>query len=353
MSEVLNKTKTVRDVLEQILDNAVQFVHAARGVVYLPNLEADSADELQEFIVAGRAEYYGTQFATECFLSGERRLFGPEDMAARLSTRQPGIGRTSSVMMMPILQEPSAPELESIACFPLMTSVGKVLGVLELACPSKVLPEDLQLLDCFAVFGAVSLERGELEDIAKYGAVETELKQLITTRERALYEIPAKLRIPPEQLSGIFTVNFDAPQWAGTGLFKVVFAIYSRFNLLEEFKISAETCFRYLHGIISTYKKVPYHNCVHAIDVTQYCGYELLLCKLDGVIPKIEILALLVASVCHDANHDGFTNVYNTKAETPLGILFKNQSVMETHHCEVSIGVLSKAECNIFASLTP
>jgi hypothetical protein len=65
----------------------------------------------------------------------------------------------------------------------------------------------------------------------------------------------------------------------------------------------------------------------------------------------LELFGLIVSAVCHDANHDGFTNIYNEKAETPLGILFKNQSVMETHHCSVSIGVISQDETNIFSNL--
>jgi hypothetical protein len=44
-----------------------------------------------------------------------------------------------------------------------------------------------------------------------------------------------------------------------------------------------------------------------------------------------ELFALSVAIICQDANHDGFTKWFNVKAETPLGILFRNQSVLETH----------------------
>jgi hypothetical protein len=36
-----------------------------------------------------------------------------------------------------------------------------------------------------------------------------------------------------------------------------------------------------------------------------------------------------------------------------LGILFKNQSVMETHHCAVAIDIISKEEANIFSTLDP
>jgi len=74
---------------------------------------------------------------------------------------------------------------------------------------------------------------------------------------------------------------------------------------------------------------------------------------MDEKLSKFELFGLLISSICHDANHDGFTNVFNEKAETPLGILFKNQSVMETHHCSVTIGVISKSETNLFHKLDP
>jgi hypothetical protein len=46
--------------------------------------------------------------------------------------------------------------------------------------------------------------------------------------------------------------------------------------------------------------------------------------------------------------HDGIRNVYNVNMETPLGILYKNQSVMEAHHCTMAIAVMSGDECNLF-----
>ena len=69
------------------------------------------------------------------------------------------------------------------------------------------------------------------------------------------------------------------------------------------------------------------------------------------MLSQLELLAMIVAALCHDANHGDFTNVYNVKADTPLDILFKNQSVMETHHCEVVIGIVSKEETNLFSEL--
>jgi hypothetical protein len=80
-------------------------------------------------------------------------------------------------------------------------------------------------------------------------------------------------------------------------------------------------------------------------------AFQLKTGNLDQVFTKFEILCLLTSCVCHDANHDGFTNQYSVNAQTPLGILHKNQSIMETHHCSVSIGIITRDASNIFGKL--
>jgi hypothetical protein len=85
--------------------------------------------------------------------------------------------------------------------------------------------------------------------------------------------------------------------------------------------------------------------------VTQFVQYQIKLANLPAHLTTQELYGLIVAAICHDASHDGFTNVFNEKVETPLGILFKNQSVMETHHCSVAIQIISKDETNIFSTL--
>jgi hypothetical protein len=59
------------------------------------------------------------------------------------------------------------------------------------------------------------------------------------------------------------------------------------------------------------------------------------------------MLILFAACLCHD----GFSTAYNAKAEIPLGILFNDQSVLETHHCTVAISVLTRENANIFQSI--
>ncbi|OHS94792.1 3'5'-cyclic nucleotide phosphodiesterase family protein [Tritrichomonas foetus] len=242
---------------------------------------------------------------------------------------------------------------EVICCLPMFSSESTILGVIELSCNWKVMSEDIKLLDCFSVFAAVSIERSQLKDRAKFGQVDIEMKTWISERERtAKGQIPSKLLVSMDKLSQILMVKFDAPKWDGIGHIKVIYAIFDLFDLMNAFNITNEKLFHFIYEIRNTYNKVPYHNWRHAVDVTQFTTYQILTGGLDMVLTKNEIFGIIVAAICHDADHDGFSNVYNVKAETPLGILFKNQSVMETHHCSMAINIISKDECNIFSSLS-
>jgi hypothetical protein len=69
---------------------------------------------------------------------------------------------------------------------------------------------------------------------------------------------------------------------------------------------------------------------------------------LAEVYEAWELYTLIIAAICHDTNHHGFNNVFNVKAETPLGILYKDQSVMEMHHVTQAIPVISRDDIALF-----
>ena len=379
MGSALNNSKTVKEILEDILNNAKSVVHASRATIFLRDIDLNT---ITVFVSVGDEIEHGNIFATEVSKLLKPKVFSKDEIITLVklgnspqreqnqtpitSSRKKADSVESSLLVTPtrvssmfwddneneqFIGNKDNETYQPICCFPLLTSDSKVLGVMELKCNWKVLPEDMKLLDCFAVFAAVSLEKSQLEEIAKFGQIETALKKWIADDERKTSTFPQKLKIPDDRIPILDSVNFDAPQWDGIGLFKVCWTIVASYGLLEEFKVNNETFFTFLQSISQTYNKVPYHNWRHACDVTQFVNYEIKLAKMDTVFNKFELFGIFVSSICHDANHDGFTNVYNVKAETPLGILFKNQSVMETHHCAVSIGIVSKEESNIFASL--
>ncbi|KAH0792523.1 3'5'-cyclic nucleotide phosphodiesterase family protein [Histomonas meleagridis] len=369
MTTALNKTQSVRNVIEEILQNAKNFVRASRVTIFLKESQ-NEVSRLTPYVSIGEAIIHGNVFAKNVLESGNTTIFSRDDIIkqvqltsdnkSEIEEQQLNSSRVSNALSkgktIIFSSTKSVPELSQftpLCDIPLIISNGKIIGVFELSCPLKLLPEDIKLLDCFAVFASVSLEKSELEEIAKFGHVESELRKYISENERDTYDIPKELIIPKEDTDTILKINFNSPDWDGIGHFKVIWYIFNEFNILKEFKIPNEKMFRFLSEISSTYNPVPYHNWRHAVDVTQFVSYQVKISKMDEKLTKMELFGLLVSAICHDANHDGFTNVYNVKAETPLGILFKNQSVMETHHCSISIGVLAKEENNILYSLSP
>jgi hypothetical protein len=110
----------------------------------------------------------------------------------------------------------------------------------------------------------------------------------------------------------------------------------------------------FLTALAKTYKEhVPYHNFYHAVDVLQTVFLFIWHSKkLQEWLPPIEILAVLVAAICHDVDHGGLNNAFQVKAQTPLALLYKDRSVLETHHCSRSITLLSEVDNDILSGLT-
>lgn len=243
---------------------------------------------------------------------------------------------------------------KSLAAAPLISSEGQVIGVAEMVNKQEPFTEDdINLLKSFAIFASISIETRRLKDISSKGSSEVEMMKWIGEFEKKSYVVPTKLQIPIQKQSDILSLNFFCIDWNGIGLYKVAFYIFSQFQLLERFHITNELFFTFLYRLSSTYNQPPYHNWIHAIDVLQYFAYQIKKAAIDNVFTGLELLAICVAALGHDAGHQGFNNVYNINAQTPLGILFKDQSVMETYHCTVLIRVLQKEESNIFVNLTP
>lgn len=69
--------------------------------------------------------------------------------------------------------------------------------------------------------------------------------------------------------------------------------------------------------------------------------------KMERFVTDLEILGLLVACLCHDLDHRGTNNAFQTKTDSPLAILYTT-STMEHHHFDQCIMILNSEGNNIF-----
>lgn len=92
---------------------------------------------------------------------------------------------------------------------------------------------------------------------------------------------------------------------------------------------------------------MKYHNWRHALNVTQTMFAMMKTGKMERFVTDLEILGLLVACLCHDLDHRGTNNAFQTKTDSPLAILYTT-STMEHHHFDQCIMILNSEGNNIF-----
>jgi hypothetical protein len=102
----------------------------------------------------------------------------------------------------------------------------------------------------------------------------------------------------------------------------------------------------------SLYKKENrYHNFIHAFDVAQACYSFLTQMNGQQYVTHLDILGLLVSSLCHDLDHPGLNNGFQVNAQTELAIKYNDVSVLENHHASLTFRVLQDKDCDILEHL--
>jgi hypothetical protein len=203
-------------------------------------------------------------------------------------------------------------------------------------------------VSAFTTFAAVALQSSRVKTVQQAVGAEAEMMKWITPAERGGSEIPAALVLTDEQKTTVLSISCFAPDFKGIGHFKELFFFFKLFNFFELFKITSEQFFNFIWEISSRYTGTSYHNWTHACDVTQCIVFMLYTARLGESYEAWELFTLVTAAICHDTNHQGLNNVYNIKAETPLGILFKDQAFMEMHHITQAIPVLNLEKVSLF-----
>nr|DBA26758.1 TPA: hypothetical protein GDO54_010972 [Pyxicephalus adspersus] len=116
-----------------------------------------------------------------------------------------------------------------------------------------------------------------------------------------------------------------------------------------------KTCFeleklcRFTMSVKKNYRRVPYHNWKHAVTVS-HCMYSILQHSKD-LFTDLERKGLLIACLCHDLDHQGYTNSYLQKFDHPLAALYST-STMEQHHFSQTVSILQLEGHNIFSNLS-
>lgn len=130
----------------------------------------------------------------------------------------------------------------------------------------------------------------------------------------------------------------------GKPLFHLALHLFQEYGFLEYFKLDTMKLMRCLNLVEEGYhENNPYHNVVHAADVTQAMHCYLREQKLSSCVHPMEAMAALFASMMHDLDHPGVNQAYLIATTNILASLYDNSSVLENHHWRSAIGILHES----------
>lgn len=145
--------------------------------------------------------------------------------------------------------------------------------------------------------------------------------------------------------------TFDA-LCCGRSLTELLMHLFDYYDLYRIFKldiVKVIKCFRLLE--FGYHGSNPYHNSVHAADVTQAMHCFIQEKKIRGHMTNLEILSSIMAAVCHDLDHPGVNQTFLIATNNPLANLYNNQSVLENHHWRFALCIFKESE--LFAHFKP
>eukprot|EP00003_Mantamonas_plastica_P031920 TRINITY_DN847_c0_g1_i1.p1 TRINITY_DN847_c0_g1~~TRINITY_DN847_c0_g1_i1.p1 ORF type:complete len:449 (-),score=139.16 TRINITY_DN847_c0_g1_i1:177-1523(-) len=129
--------------------------------------------------------------------------------------------------------------------------------------------------------------------------------------------------------------------------------MFDDLGITENFHINEETLRTFCRMVRHNYNQNPYHNFRHAFDVAQTVYTIVSSTELITILTPLEVFGIFVSALCHDLDHPGLNNAFQTNAQTPLAILYNDHSVLENHHCAQLFNLVSsEQEANIFAGLS-
>ena len=96
----------------------------------------------------------------------------------------------------------------------------------------------------------------------------------------------------------------------------------------------------------------PYHNDLHAADVTQTCFLYILQKGVQEIsrVDNIDICILTLSCMCHDFKHPGVNNNFLKLTKDKLAIRYNDINILENMHISQTFKLINKyPECDIFS----
>lgn len=255
--------------------------------------------------------------------------------------------------------EDDAANIRTMLCMPIVNANKDVIGVAQLINKengSQFNENDISIFEAFAIFCGLGIHNTQMyENACKLMAKQKVALECLSYHATASTDDTSKLcneEIPSAETYNLFSFTFHDFDLSDEDTCRATLRMFLQCNLVEKFHIPYDVLCRWILSVKKNYRPVKYHNWRHALNVAQTMFAMLKTGKMERFMSDLEILGLLVACLCHDLDHRGTNNAFQTKTESPLAILYST-STMEHHHFDQCVMILNSESNNIFQALSP
>ncbi len=97
--------------------------------------------------------------------------------------------------------------------------------------------------------------------------------------------------------------DFNVLDLQRTDLYGHLLGIFAKLDVFTTLDISPSQMLDFLIDVDATYLDAPYHSFYHAVDIVTVLYYILTELEAEQYLSRLDIAALLLAALCHDAGH--------------------------------------------------
>ncbi|RYY82920.1 hypothetical protein EON63_12310 [archaeon] len=131
-------------------------------------------------------------------------------------------------------------------------------------------------------------------------------------------------------------------------LLDIAIAMWEFYGLFSEFSFTKDACKQFLRSIRALYNpENSFHNFKHVWSVMHTC-FQILYHGADKFLSKLDILAVFIASICHDVRHPGNSNAFESAIQSDVYRTYKRENevcVLERYHASITETLLSQEWC--------
>uniref|UniRef100_A0A673B5U9 Phosphodiesterase n=1 Tax=Sphaeramia orbicularis TaxID=375764 RepID=A0A673B5U9_9TELE len=256
-------------------------------------------------------------------------------------------------------------QIKSLLCTPIRNGKkDKVIGVCQLVNKMDEASgsvkafnrNDEQFLEAFAIFCGLGIQNTQMYETVERAMAKQEVTlEVLSYHASAAEEESRELQIntvPSAQSLRLLDFSFSDFDLSDTETTQATIRMFVDLNLVQNFQMKYTSLCQWILSVKKNYRKnVAYHNWRHAFNTAQ-CMFALLKSgRLQNNLNDLEVLALMIATLCHDLDHRGVNNSYIQRSDHPLAQLYCH-STMEHHHFDQCLMILNSPGNQILSSLS-